>query len=112
MVGGSPPPQRGRSGEGGASHKACQEDGWWVVPPPQRGRSGEGGGSCPPMGEPSLNLVPLRLLEEATRYALYFSLTFATTPPISSTSHLTNYSCLTPRTWPLRHTLQEKKLTT
>mgnify|MGYP003687759477 CR=1 FL=1 len=38
-----------------ASHKACQEGGWF--PPHGRGGVEKGGGSCPPMCEPSINLV-------------------------------------------------------
>ena len=38
-----------------ASHQACQEHGWFL--PHGRGGVERGGGSCPPMGEPSINLV-------------------------------------------------------
>ena len=39
-----------------ASHQACQGDEWFL--PHGRGGVERGGGSCPPMGEPNINLVP------------------------------------------------------
>jgi len=37
-----------------ASHQACQEHGWFL--PHGRGGVERGGGSCPPMGQPSINM--------------------------------------------------------